>query len=585
MGPVLLVLWVLLADAWFQGPILGARLGLGASVPLALGLAGAGVFALARRWHRQALPDPGFAAVVAAVFVVATLVRLPALLAPFGLISSDSAVAGIIAQELRAGQLPAPIYAPGFPYEGTLKPHLTALLSLVLPSAGTPALYAWASHVFYALWIGCVMGLARGVSGTGAAAVAGLFMAVSPRFLTAFSVNNVGQYPEVNALGALALLLLARRSTTAPGAEPPPGLVTGPFRSPGLVACGFVLGLAVWQQLVGVYFVLVVAVAVAVTPELRAPRRLAEAAGGFWAGSYPLWAWNALHGWSTFDFFRRGGKNPADRLADLPERVERMLAVSFPKLFGLSDLGVAGAAALVLGGALPMLVLSMAWRRRREIRARRGRSPVFLAAVLLVVVIGVFAASKFSHRGAQRPRYLIPIYTSCAVALGWGVAGLWRRSRVLGGAAVLIVLGANAAGLHDWLRGRSPAQERDRAILRTLEDLGIRTGYAGFWVAPLQTFLSEGRVVLSGELGPTVSWVHAGHAAVVREAGPDAYIVDSGPLADALEARFAVLKCPVRRTDVGGLAIFHGLCRRVPLEEVEGYDNALSAPPGPEPPD
>ena len=37
-----------------------------------------------------------------------------------------------------------------------------------------------------------------------AAVAAGLFMAMSPRFLVAFSLNNVGQYPEVNALGALA---------------------------------------------------------------------------------------------------------------------------------------------------------------------------------------------------------------------------------------------------------------------------------------------------------------------------------------------------------------------------------------------
>ena len=51
------------------------------------------------------------------------------------------------------GHLPAPIYAPGFPYEGTLKPHLTALLGLALPGAGTPFLYVLASHLFYLLWV------------------------------------------------------------------------------------------------------------------------------------------------------------------------------------------------------------------------------------------------------------------------------------------------------------------------------------------------------------------------------------------------------------------------------------------------
>lgn len=569
---------MLLADAWFQGPILGARLGLGPSIPLALALAAAGATSAAKAWRRQGPWDRRFAAAVAAVLLLATLVRLPALLAPAGLISSDSAVAGIIAQELRAGQLPAPIYAPGFPYEGTLKPHLTALLGLLLPRAGTPALYAWSSLLFYLLWVASVMALARRVSGLPAAVAAGLFMAVSPRFLTAFSVNNVGQYPEFNALGALALVLLSAREPRVSGLTP-----SGP---PPMLACGFVLGLAVWQQLVGVYFVVVAAVAVAATPELRPRRRIAEILGGFLAGSYPLWAWNASQGWSTFDFFRRGGKNPSDRLADLPDRLDRMLAVSFPKLFGLTDLDVPAAAALVLGALLPLLVLVMAWSRRDEIRRQRGRSPVFLAAVLLVVATGLFAASKFSHRGAQRPRYLLPLYTSCAVALGWGVAGLWRRSRPSGAAALLIVLGCNAAGLHDWLRGRAPAEQRDRAVQEALAQLGIRTGYSGFWVAPLHTFLSEGRVVLSGELGPDVSWVHAGHAARVRASGPDAYVVGSGPLADALAARFAALGCPVQRVDVAGLAIFHHLCRPVSLEEVEGYDSVTSAPaPAPEPPE
>jgi hypothetical protein len=72
---------------------------------------------------------------------------------------------------------------------------------------------------------------------------------VSPRFLTAFSLNNVGQYPEVNALGTLALLLLT------------PGT--------GLLLVGFVLGLALWQQLLALYFILTAALAALVTPALR----------------------------------------------------------------------------------------------------------------------------------------------------------------------------------------------------------------------------------------------------------------------------------------------------------------------------
>jgi hypothetical protein len=558
-------LWVLTVDAWFGGPIVGRWTGPLAAVPLAAGLLGFMAWEIARRPRpAEAADDRRFLLAVAVVALLATLVRLPALAAPASLISSDSAVAGIIAQELAAGQRPAPIYAPGFPYEGTLKPHLTALLSWLL-SAGIPATYAWTSYLFHLLWTVAVMILARHAAGLPGAIGAGLFMAISPRFLVAFSLNNVGQYPEVNALGALALVALTTRGA--------------------LLAAGFLLGLAVWQQLLAVYFVAAAAVLVLATPALRRPRGIMDMAGGFLCGSYPLWVWNAANGWATFDLFRRGGKQPADRIAGLPDRLERTLAVSFPKMFGLTDLGAGPDLALVLGAVLPALVLVMAVASRADIRERRGRSPALAAFVLFVVVVSVFAASKFSHRGAQRPRYLMPVYTSVAVAFGWGIASLGQRSRVAAAAAAATVLGANLVGLVPWLQGRGEAEARDRALLAELDRLQVRTGYAGFWVAPKYTFLAEGRLVLSGELGPIVSWVHPGQSALVRQAGPDAYLVGSGDLAAAFGARLNELACPFHRSDVAGVAIFHHLCRRVSLEEVAGYDLPVGLPGPPEPED
>jgi hypothetical protein len=564
---VVLGLWVLVVDAWFEGPLLGRWAGPLAALPLALALLAVAGWAIARRprfAEGVGAEDRRFLLAATVVALLATLVRLPALAAPASLISSDSAVAGIIAQELAAGQRPAPIYAPGFPYEGTLKPHLTALLSRLLPG-GIPATYAWTSHLFHLLWTLAVMVLARHAAGLPAAIAAGLFMAISPRFLVAFSLNNVGQYPEVNALGALALVALSTRGA--------------------LLAAGFLLGLAVWQQLLAVYFVLTAGLLVLATPDWRRPRPIAAAALGFFGGSYPMWVWNAANGWATFDLFRRGAKVPGDRIAGLPDRLERTLAVSFPKMFGLTDLGAVPALALVLGALLPALVLVMAVIWRADIKKRRGRSPALVALVLFVAVVAVFAASKFSHRGAQRPRYLMPVYTSVAVAFGWGIASLARRSRVAAVAAAATVLGANMAGLVPWLQGRVGAEARDRALLAELDRLHVRTGYAGFWVAPKYTFLSEGRVVLSGELGPIVSWVHPGHAVQVRENGPDAYLVGTGDLARDFEARLAGLGCSYRRSDVSGVAIFHDLCRRVTLEEVAAYDVPGGSPEDAEPPE
>ena len=553
-----LAVWALLLEVWFQGPI-GRHVPIVAAVPLLAALAA--ILVIRHRSH--AVPrasDRTFALAVSAMLLLATLVRVPVLRAPGSLISSDSAVAGIIAQELRSGRLPAPIYAPGFPYEGTLKPHLTALLGLVLPWAGTPLLYVLASHLFYLLWVYAVMRLARDVGGIRAALGAGLFMAVSPRFLTAFSLNNVGQYPEVAALGTLALVLLT------PGA--------------GLLLPGFVLGLALWQQLLALYFILAVGLAALVTPALRRPRILVDGVTGFVAGAYPVVIWNAANAWATRAWVGKGGKHPADRLTGLPEQLGRTFTVSFPKLFGLTDLGIPTGLAATLGLGMAGLVLGMAWTKRHEFRAKRGTSAAFLAALLFTIVVGTFALSKFSHRGAQRPRYLMPVYTSCAVAVGWGIAALAQRSRAVGAAAALGMVGLNAVGLVPWLHARAHAQERDRSFLETLAQLGVRTGYAGFWIGPKYTFLSDGAVILSGELGPDVSWVHQGQAAVVRRTGPDALIVDPD-LAALLESRLAALGCRFERTDSIGLAVYHHLSRRVSLEELAGLDvEAVAKPPG-----
>jgi hypothetical protein len=553
-----LVLWVLGLETWFQGPILGGRVPVVAAAPL-LALV---VAVLVVRHRSRAAPralDRRFALAVGAMLLLATLVRWPALLAPGSLVSSDSAVAGIIAQELRKGHLPAPIYAPGFPYEGTLKPHLTALLGLLMPGAGTPLLYVLASHLFYLLWVYAVMRLARDAGGLPAALGAGLFMAVSPRFLTAFSLNNVGQYPEVNALGALALVLLV------------PGT--------GLLLPAFVLGLALWQQLLALYFILTAVAAALMTPALRKPRLLVDAVSGFIAGAYPVFIWNAANAWATLDWVGKGGKRPMDRLTGLPDQLGMTFTVSFPKLFGLTDAGIPPGTATLVGLAFAGLVLGLAWMKRQEIREKRGTSSAFLAVLLFVIVVGTFAVSKFSHRGAQRPRYLMPVYTSCALAIGWGVAALGRRSKAAGAAAALGIVALNGVGLVPWLQARAHAQERDRSFLDTLARLGVRTGYAGFWIGPKYTFLSDGAVILSGELGPDVSWVHQGQSAIVRTNGPDALVVDPD-LGPALEARLEVLGCRFERTESIGQLVYHHFSKRPSLEDLSGFDVESVARPG-----
>jgi hypothetical protein len=547
----LLALWALLADAWFGGPLFGTHHPWTA-VLLAVALV-AGAAALA--WTRRAAlagVDRRLVGAVAALLALATIVRLPALLAPYSVISGDSAVNGIVAHEIRIGALAPPVYAPGYPYEGTLKVNATALAGRALPSVGTPWLYVWIGHAFYLLWAAAVIVLAHRIGGLRAAIGAGLFMALSPRFLTAFSVNNVGQYQELNAFGALALAAIASGG--------------------GLGLAAFLVGLAVWQQLVAFYFVLVLLVAVLLTPDLRRPRALLDGAAGFAAGTFPIWIWNASNHWATFDFFRRGAKGGATgRLSELPAQLGRTLRISFPKLFGASDLDLPTAIAVTAALALPAIVLAMAWTLRRDIAAQRGRSAAFLVALLFAVTLSVFATSKFSRRGIQRPRYLLPLYTPVAAGVGWGLAALSARSRPAGLAAGALVLGWNALSTVPWLNGRRHAHAADAAFLDTLEAAGVRRGHAGFTLATRYTFLSEGRTLIAGDLGPEVDWVYLPHAHEIEEEGADAYFTDRSDLADRLGRRLNALGVTFERT-AGLPAMFHRLSRRVALTELDGYD-------------
>jgi len=551
-----LVLWTLLADAWFRGPIFRHRGGPGIATLIGAVLVVVVVAALLRRKEGLAL-DRRFTAVAGGLLLLATLVRLPALFNPSGVITGDSAVNGIVADELRAGRIPPPVYPPGYPYEGTLKVNLTAAAGRLLPFAGTPALYVWAGHAFYLVWMAAAMRLADRAAGHTAAIGAGLFLALAPRFLMAFSLNNVGQYQELNALGALALALLA-------GGQ-------------GLLFAGFAVGLAVWQQLVAVYFVLTMAIAVLLTPALRAPRALAEGVLGFTAATYPIWIWNVANDWATFDFFRRGAKGgPFDRLAEAPGQLGRVVTVSLPKMFGVTDLGLGGVIAAVLALALPCLVIAFAWSRWPEIRERRGTSAAFLVAVLGVVTLSVFVVSKFSRRGIQRPRYLLPLYTPVAVAAGWGLAELSRRSRGAALAAGSLVVVWNAAGTVPWLLGRPIVQQADDAFLRELDALGVRRGHAGFTLATRYTFLSGGRVTIAGDLGPEVDWVYLPHAERVGRDGADAFFAARTDLAVGLSRRLTSLGVSYERTE-GLPAVFHELSRRVELDELHGYEDGASA--------
>jgi len=557
---------VLLITTWFAA----RPAGLPPAVPFALLLVGAAV-----RWGREipaALRLPTLATAVA--LGAACLYRLPALVYPRAWVNRDGAYPAFVALHLMQGMRPAPIFTEGAHYQGTLKGHLGALIGAVTGVRDLSLLMVLASLVLYLVFVAATMAVVRRIAGGEAALVAGLYLAISPRFLTVFSLNCVGQYVDVLALGGLAFVVVAR-------------LLAGDRRGrevrASYLGAGLLLGAAFWQQPVALAYAAAVALALALR---RATWRDAWAlllpAGAF-VGALPVLIWNAQNHWQTGEIMGREPGELAAQADALPHLIRRTLTISFPTLSGLSPghpwgqlWPVAAVGYILVPGALALYLV----RRGREIAAsiRGGRpSPAVLPPLLLACCLVQFWAVA-SGRIYWRPRYLLPV--TAATAMHLGVALAWSRARWLGALVLAALLAVNVSGTWPRLRAGEEVAAPYEQLVRALEARHIRTGYADFSIsAPVTMFTAE-RIVFSSRLGPTASYESDRHTQKVAREGPDAYVLrpDDDPEQFAAMLRSLGVSYTL---DIDPVPIFYRFSRRVRLEEVAGFRGDEESEPSP----
>ena len=551
---------VLLITTWFAAQ----PAGLPAVVPFAVLLVTAAV-----RWGRtipQMLRRPGPETVAA--LAAACAYRLPALITPRGWVNRDGAYPAFVALHLMQGIRPAPIFTEGAHYQGTLKGHLGALIGLLTGVRDLPLLMVLTTLLLYLVFVAATMSLVRRIGGRGAALVAGLYLAFSPRFLTVFSLNCVGQYVDVLALGGLALVVVARLlSEDRRGAD----------ARWSYLGAGLLLGAAFWQQPVALAYAAAVALALALR---RATWRdgwaLLLPVGAF-VGGLPVLIWNAQNHWQTGDIIIKG-REPSELAAQadvLPHLVRRALTISFPTLSGLSPghpwghlWAVAVVGYVLIPGALA-LYLAL---RGREIAAsiRRGRpSPALLPPLLLACCLVQFWTVA-AGRIYWRPRYLLPVAAATAMQLGVVLAWRWPRARVPRALVLAAILAVNVSGTWPRLRAGAEVAAPYEQLVHSLEARGIRTGYADFSIsAPVTMFTGE-RIVFSSRLGPTASYESDRHTQKVAREGPDAYVLRPDDDPEQFAAVLHSLGVSYK-LDIDPVPIFYDLSRRVRLEEVAGF--------------
>jgi hypothetical protein len=212
----------------------------------------------------------------------------------------------------------------------------------------------------------------------------------------------------------------------------------------------------------------------------------------------------------------------------------------------------------------------LALNRRTLGTSFRGRPSAALLPVLLAATTLALFWATASGSINKRPRYLLPALAAFAIMLGVVAAWAWTRSRLLAGAGLLIVLALNVSGTVPRLRDSAAIEAFWKAVVRSLEEKGIRTGYSDFSVAAPVTMFTAERITLSARLGPTPAYHSERHDEKVASDGPDAYVLPRGddPAAFAAALRELGASC---RYEPRPFPTFWDCSRRVRLEEVIGF--------------
>jgi hypothetical protein len=549
------------------------------ALPLTVPLAGMAVCVLAwwLRMGRRAFADaagdirsclrwrPHWETGLCLLLAVAS--RLPAILHPWAWANREAAYAGFPALRICASVRPGPVFAEGAPYMGTLKGHLAAALALLTRSADFSLLLVLTSLFLYAVCIAATMSVARRIAGRAAAIATGLYLALSPPFVTVFSVNSLGQYVDLLALGGLSLALLARLLDER---------LSGRASRGWHFAIGLTLGVAFWQQPLAVVYIAVVTVAYL----LRA-RRVRDpwswyAVAGFCLGVFPVAIWNWEHAGATSEVVAR----TLTPLSQAPALLHRLSAIALPLLMGAGrhvPLAQYAAVRVALMLAVPGLAIAFAIRSRRALRdALAGAPTAALLPLLLLLSNGIIVVAAIHGSQYERPRYVLPAVTATAIHLGVVIEWVWLRWRWLAVGALGVIVAWNAVGTLTRPFGGAKKEAFYRQLIAVLDAHGLCSGYADFSIAHPVTLFTAERILLSPRLGPTRAWESPRHAQRIGARGVDAIVLrpqdDPRALAQRLRelhVGFHLLQEPT--------PLFFGFSRPVTIEELSGQSSLADA--------
>lgn len=441
---------------------------------------------------------------LAAVMLIAVLVRLDFMRAAQWSIDADEAIVGLMGKHILEGR-GVPVFYYGQHYMGSLEAILAAGSFAMF--GATPVALSLVPLFFSIALVPLLYALGSALGGRTAGRVAALLTAFPPSALIIWSVKARGGFIEVLVLGALALLLTVRWFSAKAGSLGYPAAV------------GLVLGIGWWVNNQILYFILPIALGVLflllgqlARRECTVGRLSAVSMVGtlsFFAGSLPYWLYNIRNGFPSLGMFALADST------DISKQVDGLFGQGLPIILGAvrfwhSEESFPGAISLLyfIYGVVFVATLLQYGRCVFDLIVLRRPSSRAVAGIVLLVVPIACAVFTLSTYGwlFQAPRYLLPVYVSLFTLAGLAVSAMQKRARLFAVVFVSILFGVNVASA--YVGGRAVAGEpivyggervaRDHSeLIRTLDDLGITYVRTNYWIGYRLAFETSERITFS----------------------------------------------------------------------------------------
>ncbi len=435
--------------------------------------------------------------------VLGLLIRLDFMRASQWSIDSDEAIVGLMAKHILEGR-GIPVFYYGQHYMGSLEALCASGMFRLF--GASPIVLSLVPLSFALLLIPIMHALGAALGGRTAGRVAALLVAVPPSALIIWSTKARGGFIEVLVLGALALLVATKWLQGE----------LSRLRYPTIA--GAILGIGWWVNNQILYFLLPIGgfVGMAVLRSvLERKLRFWQGAlaclcgaAAFFVGSLPYWAYNVAHGFPSLGMF-----GLADSEA-VKKHAEGLFSEAIPILLGAvrfwhSEEIFPGAAACAYVLYASMLGSLLVLRRKQVLMLLSGcvdrKQPIEMVLAVIPLSCIIFVASTYGWL-SQAPRYLLPMYVSLFVSVGFCVSALAARSRSLATGCIAGILGLNIASA--YLGGRAIAGEPivfnaervardDSELIAALDSLGIRYVRTNYWIGYRLAFETNERITFS----------------------------------------------------------------------------------------